>query len=216
MTREEAKNWLNKLYARADITDEYGDAEDVQPYEEAINMAINSLEQEPCEDVIGRLDMLDAIGHGTTYTSEDLQKIIKGLPPVNPQITDQWQELKETITEMRDNDGTGTQQEVCKFLVNLMDVLEKQMQKSKWISVSKRFPKEHLCNDGYIEPSDYVLVWGDHGNYGVSRYWGNRRSKSENPNTHKDWVDLDWVVQKPIAWMPLPTPYEPQERSEEV
>lgn len=43
-------------------------------------------------------------------------------------MTEQWQELKETIIEMRDNDGTGTQQETCKFLANLMDVLEKQMQ----------------------------------------------------------------------------------------
>ena len=42
-------------------------------------------------------------------------------------MTEQWQELKETIIEMRDNNGTGTQQEVCKFLVNYMDVLEKQM-----------------------------------------------------------------------------------------
>lgn len=40
-------------------------------------------------------------------------------------MNEQWQELKETIIEMRDNDGTGTQQEVCKFLANLMDVLEK-------------------------------------------------------------------------------------------
>lgn len=45
MTREVAKNWLNKLYARADITDEYGDMEDMQPYEEAVNMAIQALEQ---------------------------------------------------------------------------------------------------------------------------------------------------------------------------
>ena len=43
-------------------------------------------------------------------------------------MTEQWQELKETIIELRDNDGTGTQQEVCKFLVNYMDVLEEQMQ----------------------------------------------------------------------------------------
>ena len=41
--------------------------------------------QQPCEDAIGRSDMLDAIGHGTTYTSEELQRIIKGLPPVTPQ-----------------------------------------------------------------------------------------------------------------------------------
>ena len=45
-------------------------------------------------------------------------------------MTEQWQELKETITEMRDNGGTGTQQEVCKFLANYMEILEKQMQQS--------------------------------------------------------------------------------------
>lgn len=44
MTRKEAIKLLNKLYARADITDEYGDIEDMQPYEEAIKIAINSLE----------------------------------------------------------------------------------------------------------------------------------------------------------------------------
>lgn len=43
-------------------------------------------------------------------------------------MTEQWRELKETVTEMRDNDGTGTQQDVCKFLVNYMEILEKQMQ----------------------------------------------------------------------------------------
>lgn len=84
----------------------------------------------------------------------------------------------------------------------------------RWIPVSERLPEEYLCNDGYIEPSDYVLVWGDHGNYSVSRYWGNRRSKSESPNTYKDWVDLDWVVQKPVAWMPLPEPYKAESEDE--
>ena len=43
-------------------------------------------------------------------------------------MTEQWRELKETITEMRDNGGTGTQQDVCKFLANYMETLEKQMQ----------------------------------------------------------------------------------------
>lgn len=50
MTREEAKSWLRKLYARADITDEYGDMEDMQPYEEAINMAITALSENKGED----------------------------------------------------------------------------------------------------------------------------------------------------------------------
>ena len=51
-------------------------------------------------------------------------------------MTEQWQELKETIIELRDNDGTGTQQEVCRFLVSYMDILEKQSQEPKtghWI-----------------------------------------------------------------------------------
>ena len=62
-------------------------------------------------------------------------------------MTEQWQELKETITELRDNDGTCTQQEVCKFLANLMDVLEKQMQESKQVEPE---------GDGY---SDGVIVY---------------------------------------------------------
>ena len=39
---------------------------------------------QPCPNAISRSDMLDAIGHGMTYTSEELQKIIKALPSVNP------------------------------------------------------------------------------------------------------------------------------------
>lgn len=53
-------------------------------------------------------------------------------------MTEQWQELKETIIELRDNDGTCTQQEVCRFLVSYMDILEKQIQEPKtgyWIGV---------------------------------------------------------------------------------
>lgn len=46
--------------------------------------AKKALEQESCDDAISRTDMLDAIGHGTTYTSEDLQRIIKALPSVTP------------------------------------------------------------------------------------------------------------------------------------
>ena len=37
-----------------------------------------------------------------------------------------WESLRITIEEMRDNGGAGTQQGVCRFLANLMDVLEKR------------------------------------------------------------------------------------------
>ena len=60
-------------------------------------------------------------------------------------MKEQWQELKETIIEMRDNGGTGTQQEICRFLANYMNILEKQMQEPKWIPISKY---------GYPKPED--------------------------------------------------------------
>lgn len=58
-------------------------------------------------------------------------------------MIEQWQELKETITELRDNNGTGTQQEICKFLVNLMNVLEKQMVGS-WIKSHDSYGNNHF------------------------------------------------------------------------
>ena len=109
-------------------------------------------------------------------------------------VTFYWELGEQTLTQNQINEA--------------LDMAIKALEQTRWIPVSERLPEEYLCNDGYIEPSDYVLVWGDHGNYGVSRYWGNRRSKSESSNTYKDWVDLDWVVQKPVAWMPLPEPYK--------
>ena len=42
-------------------------------------------------------------------------------------MEEQWQELKETIIELRDSDGTLSQQEICRHLVKYMDVLESQV-----------------------------------------------------------------------------------------
>ena len=56
--------------------------------EELIN-ALPSVNPQSCDDAVSRSDMLDAIGHGTTYTSEDLQRIIKNLPPVT-QKSGKW------------------------------------------------------------------------------------------------------------------------------
>ena len=91
-------------------------------------------------DCISREDAIDAVNnfladyvpilHGTlTEIPLKCARVLYELPPVQPkQKTEQWQELKETIIELRDNDGTATQQEVCKFLINMMFRLEKQ----KW------------------------------------------------------------------------------------
>ena len=113
-------------------------------------------------------------------------------------MIEQWQELKETIIEMRDNDGTGTQQEVCKFLANYMEILEKQMQESKtgeWIPVSERLPKKNV----------WVLVTVEQS--------GNRFQEIMRRNNYIEaWTDnIDNYTYEITAWMPLPEPYEPQE-----
>ena len=51
---------------------------------------------------------------------------IKDAPTIDAIPREKWNELKETIIEMRDNGGTGTQEVVCKFLVNLMGIIERE------------------------------------------------------------------------------------------
>lgn len=67
-------------------------------------------------------------------------------------MNEQWKELKETIIELRDNDGTGTQQEVCKFLANLMDVLEKGESLINGDAISRQAVLDLLenTNNGWI------------------------------------------------------------------
>ena len=90
----------------------------------------------------------------TNSEGKNLEEIVSELPSVNPQEpkTEQWQELKETIIELRDNNGMCTQQEVCKFLANLMNVLEKQMQEPKtghWIAVVDKWGDIVTTVNGY-------------------------------------------------------------------
>lgn len=71
----------------------------------------------------------------------------------------------------------------------------------KWISVDERLPEEHICDDGYIEPSKSVLVTMKSGLMRVSRYWGSK--DKECP-----WIDLSYpTTEEVLAWMPLSEPY---------
>lgn len=42
-------------------------------------------------------------------------------------LSEAWEEMRETIAEMRDSGGTANQEEVCRFLLNLMDQKERDM-----------------------------------------------------------------------------------------
>ena len=51
-----------------------------------------------------------------TYLKEQDKKVKK--------LENEISELRETLTEMSMNGGTGNQHDICKFLLNLMDVIE--------------------------------------------------------------------------------------------
>lgn len=51
---------------------------------------------------------------------------IENAPTIDAIPREKWDELKETIIEMRDSGGTAAQNVCCKFLTNLMEILEKE------------------------------------------------------------------------------------------
>jgi hypothetical protein len=142
-------------------------------------------------------------------------------------MKEQWQELKETIIEMRDNDGTGTQQEVCKFLVNYMGVLEKQMveqEQTRWIPVSERLPKDIkpvIVTWKNNDPKSYYqYIVGKHF-IGTAHFkngkWFWYSSVTEDLLAEYgkcDSEEFDEAIEV-IAWMPLPEPYKAESEDEE-
>lgn len=102
-------------------------------------------------------------------------------------------EVIKSIDEREDMNGKVDAESVRTDIVLLPPVTPQP----KWIPVSERLPqygKEVLTcsNGGFIE------IQSREGTYG---YWENQ---------HGDWSVADEV----IAWMPLPKPYEPKERSD--
>ena len=127
-------------------------------------------------------------------------------------MNEQWQELKETITELRDNDGTGTQQEVCKFLVNYMDVLEKQIQEpcddcisrqavleyieGSWAELGHSSENELVCQDikkmPPVTPQPKMGRWIKHENPNL----GQCMKISYECSNCKVWLGCEYFVRK--------------------
>lgn len=82
--------------------------------------------------------------------------------------------------------------------------------KYRWHDLRKNpedLPTEYYLEDGYVDPSKYVLVCTSTKQYFVSRYWGHRRSKGTYiGNEPNDWVDLEFYNDV-IAWKEL-EPFE--------
>lgn len=64
-------------------------------------------------------------GGMTEYQYERIDRVLKERE--RPQ--DKWEYLKEHITEMRDADGELNQKDTCKFILELMGVIEREGEK---------------------------------------------------------------------------------------
>lgn len=79
----------------------------------------------------------------------------------------------------------------------------------QWIPVEQELPKEKYLDDGYVEPSQPVLVYMSCHTCKVSRYWGHRKSKGTSDYVIPDWMDLEeYDSDNVLAWMTLPELYE--------
>lgn len=76
-----------------------------------------------------------------------------------------------------------------------------------WISVGEWLPEENVLDDGYHEPSEWVLVQTKGGQMYTSRYW----SRDKN----NVWTDLRYP-EDVVAWQPLPERYKEPEISPEI
>jgi len=73
-----------------------------------------------------------------------------------------------------------------------------------WIPVTKELPKEHLCDDGWYDPSDYVIICSTSGLQYISRCWKHRKV-----NFDHIWIDVpSYISNDIIAWRPCLESYK--------
>ena len=83
MTIEEAIDYFKRSYA-------VGDRDEDRQHDEALEMAIEALEQKPCEDCVSRQEAVRIAEQGQTQGYEWQFKKLCNLPSVKPQQTGHW------------------------------------------------------------------------------------------------------------------------------
>ncbi|MBO7733422.1 MAG: hypothetical protein J6S67_12730 [Methanobrevibacter sp.] len=202
MTREEQLDWLCRLRSEIYV---YMPKEWLIPMNDALDMTIKALSQEPCDDAISRKAVLDIFGYVMDYWKEhaidvEPHEIKDALIEQYEFTAKQLNELPSVTQKTIECDDAISREDVeeCKelmtdinrdtvYAVRMSDIrqLPSVTQKSgKWIPFSERLPKPF--ENCLITTTDGEVIYHyDDGHY--SKY---------------------------KAWMPLPEPYEPQESEE--
>ena len=172
--------------------------------EEEIMEAIREKErQEPCDDAISREELLKAIETWDKFGVDDTNSLFRldnlSLPHYVPYIH---------------------YDDVIKCIKGMPSVTQKSV---KWIPVSERLPDN---TDPVIitwvnhDPESYYADIKDKpftatGHYCNGRWWWYSVTSQDYLDEYGHWdiAAMDDAIEV-IAWMPLPKPYEPQERSD--
>ena len=141
---------------------------------------------------------------------------IQKLPSVTPKPIECEDAIsREAVQEaFADYVASGFAESVADFeaYTDIVMTLPSVTQKSgKWIPVNERIPKLSIQYHPYDEKSsNYVLVTVE------GQIWPKKQTQvklARYSYDYKKWIITNNNYGKITAWMPLPKPYEPQERS---
>jgi len=147
--------------------------------------AIKALSQDPCDDAISREAVVQTIEDAKNAGELTFARTIKRIMELPP-VTPK----PETVTEFADR---------CRECGAKYGKLLKQ-KSGKWIPVSERLPEDE--QEILFSTKTGRVHSGKYHDDDSANQWYSYRDKCRAWNN---------VV---TAWMPLPTPYEPQERSD--
>lgn len=141
-----------------------------------------------------RLDNLSLPYYVPYIHYDDVIKCIKGMPSVNPQP------CEDAISRQKVLDVINLNWEYRRNCIRAIEKLPPVKQEPRWIPVSEMLP-EHYQNILFSTKTDRVFE---------GRYF-----KDETEHQWYSFRDECFAWNNVVtAWMPLPKPYEPQERSE--
>lgn len=157
-------------------------------------------------EIIENLEAISEILEQEPITKNDLAVEYKAENCIDREIVSSYVESHIQEINTGYGDLNAHTNHILRIIVDYINKMPSVLPKAEWIPVTERLPKEHICNDGWHEPSDYVLVFTKCRCMHVTRWWSRFDER---------WVDLKYpTTDEVIAWMPLPKPYEPQESEE--
>jgi len=192
---------------------------------------------EECEDAISREAAIDAL-YALCDTGETLKEnpwrdnphidavteTIERLPPVNPQPCEDAISREDTLMALTGEWTEPTDELIHRFIRRIKNLPPVTPQpKTGWIPVSERLPediKPVIVTWKNTDPKSYYqYIVGKHF-IGTAHYKGGKwfwySSVTEDLLAEYgrcDSEEFDEAIEV-IAWMPLPEPYEPQERND--